>query len=152
MLCVKHLKLLLQGGADILPLRLRNTLLRILNRSLVKFRPSYIPASSWERLLQHGVASGPSNTSLQPPSPDGQASKVKELISPFSKSAAAGDPEGATALSNPGNLYGLQVCSCSFSVFLANILPSSQDFHVAADLFAVALLARQLLQTLSIFS
>ena len=100
-----------QGGADVLPLRLRNTLLRILNRSLVKYCPSYIPASSWEKLLQHGaVANGPANgVALQPSTPDGQTSKMKELMSPFSKGAVAGSPEGATALSNPGNLYGLQV-------------------------------------------
>ncbi len=100
---------MLQGGADVLPVRLRNVLLRILNRSLVKYRPSYIPASSWDKLLQHGVANGPSGGPPQPTTPDGQTSKMKDLMSPFSRGPAAGSPESATALSNAGNLYGLQV-------------------------------------------
>lgn len=95
-----------QGGADVLPVRLRNTLLRILNRSLAKFRPAYIPATTWEKLLQHGAVSSPGPA--QPPTPDGQVPKMKDLISPFSKGPASG-AEGATALSNAGNLYGLQV-------------------------------------------
>lgn len=90
-------------------MRLRNVLLRILNRSLVKYRPSYIPASSWDKLLQHGVANGPSGGPPQPTTPDGQTSKMKDLMSPFSRGPAAGSPESATALSNAGNLYGLQV-------------------------------------------
>lgn len=96
----------MQGGADVLPVRLRNTLLRILNRSLARFRPAYIPASTWEKLLQHGAvtSAGP----VQPTTPDAQAPKVKDIISPFSKGPAS-SPDGATALSNAGNLYGLQV-------------------------------------------
>ena len=96
----------MQGGADVLPVRLRNTLLRILNRSLARFRPAYIPASTWEKLLQHGAVT--STSPAQPTTPDGQTSKMKELISPFSRGPAS-SPEGATALSNAGNLYGLQV-------------------------------------------
>lgn len=92
-----------------LPLRLRNVLLRILNRGLIKYRPSYIPSSSWDRLVQHGVASSP-NGAPQPTTPDGQTSQMKGLMSPFSRGPAAGGPEAATALSNAGNLYGLQAC------------------------------------------
>ena len=92
-----------------LPVRLRNVLLRILSRSLVQYRPSYIPASSWDKLLQQGVANGPPIAALQPTTPDGQATKKKDLISPFNKGVAAGSPSAATALSNAGNLYGLQV-------------------------------------------
>ena len=108
-----------QGGADVLPVRLRNTLLRILNRSLAKFRPAYIPATTWEKLLQHGAVS--SSGPAQPPTPDGQAPKMKDLISPFSKGPASG-AEGATALSNAGNLYGLQVSVTSlFSLYCYDI-------------------------------
>ena len=92
-----------------LPLRLRSVLLRILTRSLVKYRPFYIPTSSWERLVQHGVvacANGPP----QPTTPDGQTSQMKGLMSPFSRGPTAGSSEAATALSNAGNLYGLQAC------------------------------------------
>ena len=90
-------------------MRLRNVLLRILNRSLIKYRPAYIPASSWDKLIQHGVANGAPGGPPQPTTPDGQTSKMKDLISPFSKGSAAGSSDGATALSNAGNLYGLQV-------------------------------------------
>ena len=92
-----------------MPLRLRNVLLRILNRSLVKYRLSYIPPSSWERLVQHGVVASP-NGPPQPTTPDGQTSQMKSLMSPFSRGPSAGSSEAATALSNAGNLYGLQAC------------------------------------------
>lgn len=128
-----------QGGADVLPVRLRNVLLRILNRSLVKYRPSYIPASSWDKLLQHGVANGPSGGPPQPTTPDGQTSKMKDLMSPFSRGPAAGSPESATALSNAGNLYGLQ----ERKVAVDSLMAVASQLHSAHHALTDKLMGRQ---------
>lgn len=61
----------LQGGGDVIPVRLRNALLRILNRSLVKFRTSYVPSSVWDKMLNSGHAPN-AISSDKSASPDGQ--------------------------------------------------------------------------------
>ena len=78
-----------QGGADAVPVRLRNALARILSRSLMTMRPFYLP-------LQ------PSATQLgQPPGGAQQGVGV-----PTARTGSGTEP---TALINAGNMYGLQV-------------------------------------------
>ena len=54
-------------------MRLRNALLRILNRSLVKFRTCYVPSSVWDKMLNSGHAAS-AISSDKSGSPDGQVS------------------------------------------------------------------------------
>ena len=61
----------LQGGGDVIPVRLRNALLRILNRSLVKFRTCYVPSSVWDKMLSSGHAASAIGSDKSG-SPDGQ--------------------------------------------------------------------------------
>ena len=79
----------MQGGADAVPVRLRNALARILSRSLISMRPLYLPLQP--------------TTSLpgQPPGLLPQGVGVSMI-----RSGSATEP---TALINAGNMHGLQV-------------------------------------------
>ncbi|KAK9809306.1 hypothetical protein WJX73_003160 [Symbiochloris irregularis] len=75
----KHLRL---GAADKIPVRLKNAILRILSRSLTKYRAYYLPAAP-----PPGQAGAPNANRQQPSRPP---------------------PAAHTALIHPGNMYGLQ--------------------------------------------
>ncbi|KAK9823710.1 hypothetical protein WJX72_004829 [[Myrmecia] bisecta] len=94
-----------QGGGDAVPVRLRNVLLRIVTKGLTKYRDTYVPTTSWPVKVQLPGASG------TPGTPTGPLGQQKPDFSPFGRGstpAASPTPDAATALSNPGNMYGLQ--------------------------------------------
>lgn len=90
----------IQGGLDIVPVRLRNAVLRILGRS--KYRHFYLQQLPPPPGAAAGKPVGIPGQGM-PPHP---ATPPRDY-SPFGRSAA---PE-TTALSHPGNMYGLMVGS-----------------------------------------
>jgi hypothetical protein len=119
-----------QGGMDVVPVRLKNAVLRLLAHS--KYRQHYLPAAAQPAGAAGGASSGSASAGGGPGTPPQQplpapgsagtpryATPPKELHPPSSygrstpppgAAAVAAAPESGV-LSNAGSLNGLMVCA-----------------------------------------
>lgn len=107
-----------QGGADIVPVRLKNAVLRILARS--KYRQYYLQQPAAAAAAAAGGA-GPGTPPQGTPQYGGPSPPLKEY-SPFGRLPPAAQPALAgpetTAFSHPGNMFGLMVCGSVAPVWM----------------------------------
>lgn len=109
-----------QGGGDIVPVRLKNAVLRILGRS--KYRQYYLQQPAAATAGAAGGAAGPGTPPQGTPQYGGATPPHKDY-SPFGRLPPAAQPSPqTTAFSHPGNMFGLMVRACFGSVLPSQTL------------------------------